>query len=137
MITVDQQVLHDPEKGLFGDCQRAVIASLLNLDPSDVPNFAQDSKNEPYEFWDGLQQFCRKHGYVYMSIPRSNFLFRYGDDGDVYHAISGKSPRSPAVNHVVVGKNGAVFHDPHPSRAGLLGGPADWEYAFLVKTSDN
>lgn len=53
--------------------------------------------------------------------------------GDIYHEISGPSPRGNGVYHAVVGRNGEVVHDPHPSRAGLAGDPATWEYCYLVK----
>lgn len=137
MIPVDQQVLHDPTKGLFGDCLSAVIASLLNLSVDDVPNFAQITKNDPYDFWEEVQKFCHSKGYVYMASSKENLMISYSEHGDVYHAISGPSPRGVGVNHVVVGKNGRIVHDPHPSRAGLAGSESDWTFAFLVHTSDN
>lgn len=40
MTPVDQTILHDPDAGLYGDCQRAVIASLLDLPIDSVPNFS-------------------------------------------------------------------------------------------------
>lgn len=133
MIPVDQEFIHNPEVGQFGDCQRAVIASLLDLPISEVPHFLQEANGEPSMFWESIQTFCRKHGYVYLTVPaRSGFSF-YGDDGDVFHEISGPSPRGSGVFHAVVGCNGNIVFDPHPSRAGLAGDPAEWEHCYLVR----
>lgn len=132
MKPVDQEFTHRPEIGQHGDCQRAVIASLLSLPISGVPHFLQEANGDPGTYWTLLQSFCRKHGYAYLTVPaRSGFAF-YGDDGDVYHEISGPSPRGNGAYHAVVGRNGEIVFDPHPSRAGLSGDPADWEFSYLV-----
>ena len=36
-------------------------------------------------------------------------------------------------DRAVVGCNGQIVFDPHPSRAGLAGDPGTWEYSYLVK----
>lgn len=132
MKPIDQEFIHRPEIGQYGDCQRAVIASLLELPISEVPHFLQLANGDPSVYWEGLQAFCRSRGYAYMTVPaRSGALF-CGDDGPIYHEISGPSPRGNGVFHAVVGCNGDVVFDPHPSRAGLAGDPATWEYAYLV-----
>lgn len=132
MKPVDQEFTHQPEIGQHGDCQRAVIASLLELPISEVPHFLQISKGEPSRYWELLQTFCRTKGYVYMTTPARCGAICYGDEGDLYHEISGPSPRGNGVFHAVVGLNGQVAFDPHPSRAGLSGDPATWEHAYLV-----
>ena len=43
MIPVDQLVMRDPEKGIFGDCVRAAIASLLGVRAEIVPHFLQEA----------------------------------------------------------------------------------------------
>lgn len=135
MTPVDQEFTHAPEVGQYGDCQRAVIASLLDLPRSEVPHFLQDAAGEAGAYWEGIQAFCRKHGYAYLTVPARSGSAFYGDDGDVFHEISGPSPRGNGVFHAVVGCNGAVVFDPHPSRAGLTGDPAEWEYSYMVKVS--
>lgn len=134
MKPVTQQVMHDVANGQFGDCQRAVIASLLELPIEDVPHFLQDAKGDPTAYWQAIQKFCRGHGYAYLTAHSPKGLAFYGDDGDVFHEISGPSPRHAGTFHAVIGKNGQVFFDPHPSRAGLAGDPATWEHAYLVPT---
>ena len=133
MTPQDQEFIHTPEIGQYGDCQRAVIASLLNLPISEVPHFNGIAKEDPLVFWEALQSFCKSHGYVYLTVPaRSVFAF-YGLDEDVYHEISGPSPRGNGITHAVVGKGGHVVFDPHPSKAGLAGDSSEWEYSFLVR----
>lgn len=133
MKPVDQEFIHAPEQGLIGDCQRAVIASLLELPIGEVPHFMKDSNGDAANFWERIQVFCRSHGYAYLVIPaRSGGAF-FGDDGDVFHEISGPSPRGNGITHAVVGCNGQIVFDPHPSRAGLAGDSSQWEYGYLVK----
>ena len=131
MKPADQLITHDPANGKFGDCQRAVIASLLSLPIEDVPHFGEISKGDPEAFWTSLQEFCESKGYAYLTVPaRSGFAFYCGGEG-VYHEICGPSPRGDFL-HVVVGCDGQIVHDPHPSRAGLAGDPATWTYSYLV-----
>lgn len=131
----DQEFTHQPEAGQFGDCQRAVIASLLDLPIAEVPHFNGMAKGDPNIFWDLLQAFCKLHGYVYLTIPARCGAAFYGLDDDIHHEISGPSPRGTGVFHAVVGKGGQIVFDPHPSRAGLAGDPAEWEFSYLVKAS--
>ncbi len=39
MIPLMQRNHHDPANGIYGDCHRAAIASLLELPMDDVPHF--------------------------------------------------------------------------------------------------
>lgn len=136
MTPVDQEFIHAPEVGQYGDCQRAVIASLLDLPISEVPHFLQEAQGDPNIYWEKLQTFVRSHGFAYLTVHAQSGISFFGDDGDVYHEISGPSPRGNGVSHAVVGRNGEVAFDPHPSRAGLAGDPATWEHAYLVRVSN-
>lgn len=132
MKPVDQEFIHDPSIGQYGDCQRAVIATLLDLPISEVPHFLRDAEGDPTIYWESLQAFVRQHGYAYLTVPAKTGCAFYGDDGPIYHEISGPSPRGNGVSHAVVGCNGEIVFDPHPSKAGLAGKPEDWEHAYLV-----
>lgn len=133
MRPIDQEFVHRPDIGQHGDCQRAVLASLLELPIGDVPHFLQLAKGEPITFWALLQAFCLEHGCAYMTMPAKSGAYFSGYDGDVFHGISGPSPRGRGAWHTVVGKNGEVVFDPHPSRAGLAGERATWEHDYLVR----
>lgn len=133
MKPVDQEFIHAPEQGLIGDCQRAVIASLLELPITEVPHFLKESGGDSTNYWERLQAFCRSRGFAYLVIPARSGGGFFGDDGDVFHEISGPSPRGNGITHAVVGCNGQIVFDPHPSRAGLAGDSSQWEYGYLVK----
>lgn len=130
MTPQTQLILHDPEKGTRGDCQRAVIASLLDLPITEVPHFNETGDVETY--WRTLQEFCNNHGYIFVEMKALQF-FTWNSDLPIYHEIAGPSPRFPGQYHAVVGKNGKIFHDPHPDRTGLAGNPEDWTFSFLVR----
>jgi hypothetical protein len=129
MTPVDQEFLHKPEAGQHGDCMRAVIASLLDLPISDVPHFAQVDADGGKNFWLHLAEFCRAHGYAFASFKGG---FVWAEDA-IYHGITGPSPRIPGGYHAVVGCNGRIVHDPHPSKAGLAGDPSEWKFELLVR----
>lgn len=135
MTPIDQEFIHAPENGQYGDCQRAVIASLLDLPIEAVPHFLQEADGDPETYWKKLQGFVRSHGFVYLTVPARSGVSFFGDDGEIYHEISGPSPRGNGVSHAVVGCNGQIVFDPHPSRAGLTGDPATWDHAYLVKAN--
>ena len=133
MTPQKQQFTHEPERGQYGDCKRAVIASLLDLNIEEVPHFLRDANGEPEKYWVGLQSFLRSKGLSFLvTRARSGSAF-YGDDEPVYHEISGPSPRSAGRFHSVVGCDGAIVFDPHPDGTGLAGDPSDWEFGYLVK----
>ncbi|MGQ3001264.1 MAG: DUF4406 domain-containing protein [Hydrogenophaga sp.] len=134
MIPVDQEFVHKPEEGQFGDCQRAVLASLLELPREQVPHFNQIARGDPTVFWETLQAFCRTKGFVYLTVSKNAGSAFFGDEGPIYHEINGPSPRGGGVSHAVVGRNGEIVFDPHPSRAGLAGNPAEWQHAYLVRS---
>lgn len=132
MTPQDQEFAHSATTQ--GDCQRAVIASLLDLPIAEVPHFAQlaaESTDKVYGFWGGVYAFCESHGYEYL--PNINLIYHLRSGVEVYHQISGPSPRAPGVFHAVVGCNGEIAFDPHPSRAGLAGGHTQWRHSILKK----
>lgn len=132
MNPVNQEFMHLPEEGQQGDCHRAVIASLLEIPISEVPHFAQDSQGDVDKYWTMIQDFLGNRGYAYLTIPADGGAMFFGDHPGVYHEISGPDPRGGSMMHAVIGKDGEVVFDPHPSRAGLSGDTSDWEYGFIV-----
>lgn len=133
MTPQTQQFMNDPERGQYGDCQRAVIASLLDLPIEEVPHFLQEANGDAMGFWERIQTFCAARGFAYVSFRSPARPILFGSDADVFHEISGPSPRRAGVFHAVVGRNGVPFFDPHPSRAMLAGDPSEWEHAYMVK----
>jgi len=67
----DQEFLHLPEIGQHGDCQRAVIASLLDLPIAEVPHFLQLANGDPVKYWEGLQRFVASRGFAWLPAAES------------------------------------------------------------------
>lgn len=133
MTPQEQEFVHKPEIGQYGDCQRAVIASLLDLPISSVPHFLQIANGDTIIYYEELQKFLLSKGYAYLTVRAFNWDAFFGLNEEIYHEISGPSPRGNGVHHAVVGKGGKIVFDPHPSKAGLAGSVEDWYYSFLVK----
>ena len=128
-----QEVLHDPKTGNFGDCQRAAIATVLQLDMSEVPHFNEGGPDS-LEFFDRISEFLNQRGMTLFSIPfqacpLEDLLRTMGvNNENTVYMLSGTTPRG--VNHVVVCKGGKLIHDPHPSNDGLTG-PCDDGYWWI------
>lgn len=109
------QDLHD---GGYGDCFSACIASILDLPLSEVPVFTTFK-----EKWFGKVRSWLKDRNLKMLLFRPEW-----DGGQIipntitkpqgWSIASGDSVRGP-WRHSVVCFDGDVFHDPHPSGAGL------------------
>lgn len=117
---VDQLVIDDGR----GDCLRACVCSVLGLDPSGVPNFAE------LDFFRGLNDWLKPKGLQFIWIAISHvpslhgFYFGFAPE---YLLVWGESPRPRAdgsrKQHIVVmksdGYGARIVHDPHPDRTGL------------------
>ncbi len=141
MIPVEQTILHDPDNGIYGDCFRCAVASILEVPALAVPHFM----NYPWKEGDSdggrwYPEFCRwlkLRGLTYLELtiatdlkPEEWFASIAAEGFDTYHTLSGRSPRAL---HTVVGRNGLVVHDPHPSKDGLVGPAEDgWHVGFLI-----
>ena len=137
MTPVNMRILyHTPKEGIIGDCFRCCIASLLDLYADQVPHFCDyDWKDTSGRWFTDLNKWLAPRGLSYIEMPVADG----GSDSvakwlsavipfgfDAYHILGGKSPRG--FDHAVVARNGAIIHDPHPSRAGLVGPQSDGAY---------
>lgn len=124
MIFVDQRVFDEGK----GDCLRACVASICELESDQVPNFAERAYIETLCEW--LQARGIRFVQVRFAKPEHCLAawFGYSDQPVL---LWGKSPRKNLdgrdKGHAVVGKAKGygfeIVHDPHPSRAGLSEGP--------------
>lgn len=151
MIYHKQEFIHDPANGVYGDCQRAVIAALLELPMSDVPNFNEgDPTDEDFNRY--LDEYLASKGLGRVGFTLGGDVDGYLDAarqggafcsvGQVY-CLVGESPRSTQdapANHVVVCCDGKVIYDPHgPTGGGLIGpciGNRGW-YVEVITTRFN
>jgi hypothetical protein len=128
MKPVDQLILHDPSNNKIGDCYRACIASILELNIEDVPHFMIQ---EPRQRIKSLLQFLGEYGYTLYSVE-GLVDYTYPDEND-YYIVSGISPKDSKIKHAVIGYNGKIVHDPHPDKSGIIS--YDYSEIFLkVKT---
>ena len=107
-----QTQLHDPEKGIEGNCTQAVFASIFDLPLTEVPDFNTLHKDDEHAgpFWRHLRDWCKERGWQLQMWRKE-----YAPEG--LYLADGPSPRG--VSHFVVMRDGVLWHDPHPSRAGI------------------
>lgn len=107
-----------------GNCLAAAVASILELDLADVPNFAAVPGER--EWWNALQAFVTERGYYLYAVDPDQ-----GAPEDTYYLAVGDSPRGD-FNHVVVANGTAIVHDPNPSGEGLKGYAKEF-YVFVAR----
>lgn len=114
---VTQTILHhDPARS--GNCLAACVATFLGLSLKQVPHFiefgqAWGGKEDRAAWWAMLCGFMAGHGLWLTKLDSLDDA----EPGEVVF-VAGKSPRG--VMHQVLYRDGVVWHDPHPSRAGLV-----------------
>ena len=114
--------------GLGGNCQSAVLASLLELPIDSVPWFSHDlgddctlsMENRAEIFYERIDVFLEKYGYeLNWYIPTDDFNeFLKKECNGIPYQVCGKSPRG--YNHVVIYLDGEMVHDPHPEGGGVI-----------------
>lgn len=112
MIPVDQTKF-----GKGGNCMSACIASILEMDLNEVPNFFEITDTD-IEWWTAVRTFLRERGWGLLSIGVTEDMLK-GYEG--IFIVGGASPRFPGskVQHAVIWQNGKLTHDPHPDRLGV------------------
>lgn len=132
MRALKQRFKHNPEGGVWGDCHRASIATVLGLDLDDVPHFA-DGGCSGEEFARREREFLASRGIASISLPVSLAeSSSYGDllamvaqqNGDDFVYLLGGTSRT-GVNHTVVCRGSQIFNDPSLTDAGIIGPCAD------------
>lgn len=107
-----------------GDCLRASVASLLEMDYESIPDFLSYSQEEWFPVF---HLFLKKHDYVFQGSFYPNGKDQtmeelmglcMGVDG--CYIASGPSPRFENTSHaIIINTRGEIIFDPHPSRAGV------------------
>lgn len=123
MTPLKQTILADrnAEPRVVGNCFQACVASLLDLSMHEVPHFFDDFEHWPMNF----HRWLDARGLTSVQFSEADLDARPSFWG--HHIITGPSPRGG--RHGVIGLNGSIAFDPHPSNDGLLLG--DWAFTFI------
>lgn len=130
MKPVKQQFKHDPTNGVFGDCHRAAMATVLALPIEAVPHFG-DGDPSVDEFFRRERDFLAQYNLRSVQLPFGAGLDDVlrgmaGWNGDVVYLLGGQS--RTGVNHTVVCRGAEIVHDPSSSDAGIVGPCSDGHY---------
>lgn len=113
-----------------GNCYAAVIASIMELPITEVPNVEVFFKFD--KMWqETMMAFIDLSGWELLTCNQFK-VFHHGaefENGeqredflancrDKYYLVSGQSARG--VQHICIYQNGKLVHDPHPTKEGLL-----------------
>jgi len=119
--------------GIQGNCLAAAIASIFEIEISDVPDL-NPYVGIPNDFQDdilNLWLYEKNLKYIEFRLDKTTAIERMNG---VHHLICGKSPRNANWSHAVVGYDGSMVHDPHPSNSGL-GKQQFYAYGIFVKAN--
>lgn len=110
VVKVDQTILaSDPKRK--GNCVSACVATFLGRPLDQVPHFVEISPDTTVGWL--LVGYMAGHGYW----PHQLASPQDADPGEIVF-VAGMSERG--VLHQVLYRDGVLWHDPHPSRAGVL-----------------
>lgn len=130
------RVKHDPDAGTYGDCLRACVASLLDLDAEKVPHFYHDNC-DPYEGNRRLREFLRPLGFAPWfigfdgSITLAELLELMGEQNpDSHYVLYGRD--TSGGDHVVVCRGDKIVHNPAWFGCSLVGPTSTGYWVTLV-----
>lgn len=124
----------------YGNCLAAALASVLELELRDVPDFCTDDDDDS-EWFDRMQEWLAKRGLcvVHLNLEASGALPPMpGMIDGTWCIVGGRSPRGD-WDHSVVGRYRLVqgghaielVHDPHPD-GGFLKYFSDVQFFVLI-----
>jgi hypothetical protein len=114
MKPVMQTLFYD--KDGTGNCFEACLASILDMNISDIPMFHEG------DWFQRLWQWLKEKGLTCHGTISPEDVLTYSDGIDGYFIVAGESPRGKHIRggHAVVFKNGKMIHDPHPDGTGVV-----------------
>jgi hypothetical protein len=139
MIPAKCRVRHDTEEGTFGDCMRAVIASVLELDADTVPHFFHDNP-EPEEGQRRVREWLSERGLAQFTMHLDGSI----PLEDVLEFQGAQNPGAPIIllaqsgggtDHVVIVQDGKITHDPSWFPCGIKGpnSAGYWSFTVIVR----
>ncbi len=136
MIPINQTRLYTADASLPpGNCFQACLASIFEVPITEVP----DEEDTWKAGMGSSMSWCIYIRRIYDWLAERNLAIlnvTYADYSmcleDVYHIVSGPSPRNNSILHAVVGKGVDLVHDPHPDKTMLDGDLKDYTYEYFV-----
>lgn len=118
-----QKFRHAPEHGVWGDCWRACIASLLDLPLEEVPHVL-DQGVEIDVGRPALHAWLKPRGLSTFMFPMSGslqeVLTAIGEwNPDAFYMLVGKS--RTGCNHIVICRGNEIIHDTGITQPGIIG----------------
>lgn len=133
MTPLKQRNRHNPENGVYGDCHRAALASLLDLQLDDVPHFMHGLGPDDGETFNRAQEvFLRTRGLTpivfAISADTLDIVLEQCEiwNPGVYYLLGGESAND--CGHTVVAGCGKIVHDPSRDNVGIIGPMKDGYY---------
>lgn len=127
---------HRPAEGSIGDCHRTAIACLLDLEPHEVPHFAEQTWNADTDAWDrAWKDWLLSKGYraagVAFTVAALDELMKIMAvcAPGIFYLLGGTSKNGTA--HTVIGCGGEIVHDPAIDDSGIAG-PLQPEGCYTV-----
>lgn len=121
-----------------GNCFNACIASLLEVDIDVIPDIPPGTDwLTAKKKWD--EWLLENYSVYLLDVEFDDRTIRMADHLQGYHIMSGTSPRAEYPDrtaHSVVGFEGRMVHDPHPSGDGIKPG-AHITYSVIVSRGQN
>lgn len=138
MIPAICRIKHDPDAGTFGDCLRACVASILELDADDVPHFFHDgcdgeTGTQRMREWLSERQlapfFIQYDGHHSLD---EILELQGAQNPDVHYLLYG---RTADEDHVVVARGDKVVHNPswYPTPLVGCGSHGLWTMMVIVR----
>lgn len=121
-----------------GNCFAAVIASIMEIEVEEVIQIQEHYENPdwPILLWNWLENnkydyyADNRFGLFHKPNPTNIDIKIMSELQDEFYLVSGRSPRDPKINHIVIYQNGNMVHDPHPDNSGILD---NFEFSTIKK----
>lgn len=134
MTPVHCRVKHDPDAGTYGDCVRACVASILDLDAEEVPHFYHD--NDPQTGMTRIRAFLNDidlapfFAHYDKSTPLREILQVMGQmNPNVHYILWGATNEG---DHVVVAKDDKIVHNPSWYPTAIVKAPSYGMWSVMV-----
>lgn len=121
------QTIFDNNKG---DCLRACVASLLDLNADKVPNFMEHD-----DWFSAFYGYLTSSGYAYTGIQKPKKAIQLSPGVNGYYIGSINSLNFPGRTHVVIFKGLDFVHDPTISENKFNGNIEDVLHFYMIERS--